>query len=573
MGKALPESHFEPADAAQWTAMVEKLLRGAPVASLDRRDEDGLITRALYPVVKGDAGQNIGQNIGIASADTSADTSTGGWSICAPIKVGKLANAEILTALASGATALMLKDADTAFLAETLDEVVLPAVGIGFQAPQAASDLYHALMALAGAKGYKAEDIAVDLGIDPFPVFSNHARKLPDIPDKIPLGSAEITAGIDLHASAPASHRLFCVDGWAWHNRGLTNVQELAFTVAAIAEILRKANDAGIDPGAMAPRISVRLALPSDMFSGIAKLRAMRILWAGLLSACGVDARAAPLHLAGWASLRMMSILDAEVNMLRTTTALLGGAIGGADAMAAYGHDALSGESAAASRMVRMTQMMMIAESHLAASFDPSAGAPFIESRSDDFAEAGWAAFQEIERAGGLPAALASGVITGQADRAAAARDARLCSGEDDLLGVTLQPLHQPVAEIIPEFSGAMGVGRPATCIEDLRRSIVADPPRLLVILGAADARSDADVQDEKTLRRWLNIAGLNPLFLAADDIQAITTARPDFVIGCGATLHPSTISEAGYLSAAQFSAADDKVAALHSFFAAGKGA
>ena len=74
--------------------------------------------------------------------------------------------------------------------------------------------------------------------------------------------------------------------------------------------------------------------------------------------------------------------------MLRTTTALLGGAIGGADAMVALGHDYLSGESEAARRLARMTQLMMIEESGLARSLDPAGGSAFIENRTDDLASA-----------------------------------------------------------------------------------------------------------------------------------------------------------------------------------------
>ena len=41
---------FDAADMAHWTGMVTRLLKGAPVESLDRFDEDGLVTNAFYPV-------------------------------------------------------------------------------------------------------------------------------------------------------------------------------------------------------------------------------------------------------------------------------------------------------------------------------------------------------------------------------------------------------------------------------------------------------------------------------------------------------------------------------------------
>ena len=101
---------------------------------------------------------------------------------------------------------------------------------------------------------------------------------------------------------------------------------------------------------------------------------------------------------------------------------------------------------------MRMTQAMMIAESQLATTLDPAAGAPFIEQRSDDLAAASWAAFQDIERGGGLLAALADGVIDDLATRAADDRETAIRSGQTDLVGVTLQPRGETVPPVLPAF-------------------------------------------------------------------------------------------------------------------------
>ena len=85
--------------------------------------------------------------------------------------------------------------------------------------------------------------------------------------------------------------------------------------------------------------------------------------------------------------------------MLRTTTALLGGAIGGADQLSAHPHDSLVGSSVAGRRLARMQQHLLIEESGLARSLDPAGGAGFVEARSDQLAEAAWYNFQKIEAA------------------------------------------------------------------------------------------------------------------------------------------------------------------------------
>ena len=360
----------------------------------------------------------------------------------------------------------------------------------------------------------------------------------------------DIAAGLALHAEAPAAHRLFRIDGWHWHNRGLTAAQELGLVTAGLVAVLRAADAQGVDAAAMARRLSARLALPADMFAGIAGCRAMRRLWDGVLASCGADPL--PLPVQGYVSLRMMSVLDPDVNMLRTTTALLGGAIGGADAMAGFGHDVLSGESAEARRIARLAQVLMSDESYLAAGLDPASGSPFIESRTERLAEAGWRRFQEIEAAGGLGAALESGMIESWAHVAAGAREARLRGGDDEILGVTLQPLAGVVPDSLPAHAD---IRRPAAIVEALRRAAAATPPRLLILRGeGADA-------DERALRRLLDIAGLAAVTLNADDVAGIEAARPDWVIGCGVMAVPTGAGR--FLKAGELTSAPDRIAAL----------
>ena len=520
MDMAPKRADFDAADRARWAEMVTRLLKGAPVDSLDRTDEDGIVTHAFYPVTVPD-----GAPVPPLLPMDAARRPVAGWQVIQTVPAD-MTNAEILDALMSGATGLMLSNADEDGLAAQLQGVTLPAVAIRLDGAAATTSHYRRLLAMAGAD---APDVSVDLGLDPV---------------------RDIADGLALHAEAPAAHGLFRIDGWHWHNRGLTAAQELGLVTAGLVSVLRDADAHGVDAAAMARRLSARLALPADMFAGIAGCRAMRRLWDGVLASCGIDPL--PLPVQGHVSLRMMSVLDPDVNMLRTTTALLGGAIGGADAMAGFGHDVLSGESAEARRIARLAQVLMSDESYLAAGLDPASGSPFIESRTEWLAEAGWKRFQEIEAAGGLGAALESGMIGSWARAAAATREARLREGDDEILGATLQPLAGVVPDILPVHAD---IRRPAAIVETLRRAAAARPPRLLILRGeGADA-------DERALRRLLDIAGLTAVSLDADDIVAIKAARPDWIIGCGVVAVPTGAGR--FLKAGELTSAPDRIAAL----------
>ena len=525
MGMTITDAEFGAASMAQWTDMARRILKGAEPDSLARTDEDGLVTSALYPVTADHASAPL------LPADPARRLQAG-WHVCQPMP-NDAVSADCLDALNSGATALLLRSCDAAALAAQLDGVILPAIAIGFDGEAACAGHYRALMALAAAGGETPDALDVDLGLDPL---------------------HQIADGLALHAEAPPTHRLFRMDGWYWHNRGLTAAQELGLITAGLAAMLRSAESAGIEAGEIAGRASVRLALPADSFAGVAVCRAMRRLWDGLLSACNIAP--VPLVIAGHASLRMMSVLDAEVNMLRTTTALLGGAIGGVDMMTGFGHDLLTGESDTARRTARLAQVMMMAESGLSASLDPAAGSPFIEQRTEDLAAAGWAAFQAIEGAGGLAAAIDSGMIAGQAKAAAAARAAALRAGDTDLLGVTLQPVAETVPDILGEFADVV---RPAAMVEAIRRATSASAPRVLLLRGA----SDGAAAEERAMRRLLAVAGVQPVSLAADEGEAVVAARPDMVIGCGMTAVPDGLAAGRFKAAAAILGSGDRIACL----------
>ena len=68
---------------------------------------------------------------------------------------------------------------------------------------------------------------------------------------------------------------------------------------------------------------------------------------------------------------------------------------------------------------------------------DPAAGSWFLDSRTRELAEAGWAEFQMIEAEGGLVEALKGSVIQPRIARARAVREAALKNGAAQILGVT----------------------------------------------------------------------------------------------------------------------------------------
>ena len=108
----------------------------------------------------------------------------------------------------------------------------------------------------------------------------------------------------------------------------------------------------------------------------------------------------------------MLTQRDPYVNMLRATMATFPAGLAGADAITVLPHTlALGLPDAFARRVARNTQLVLLEESNLAKVSDPAAGSGGIESLTQELCQTAWALFQEIEKAGGVFAALEQGLI------------------------------------------------------------------------------------------------------------------------------------------------------------------
>jgi methylmalonyl-CoA mutase len=211
--------------------------------------------------------------------------------------------------------------------------------------------------------------------------------------------------------------RAIVADGTPYHDAGGGDAEELGAAVAAGVAYLRALTGAGLSVDEAFGQIEFRLAVNADQFSSIAKLRAMRRLWARVAEVSGAsEGTAARVHAV--TSSAMMTRRDPWVNMLRTTVATFAAGVGGADAVTVQPFDARLGlPDDFARRIARNTQTLLMEESSLARVVDPAGGSWYAESLTEGIAQAAWTWFTEIERAGGLAAALESGLV---ADRLAA---------------------------------------------------------------------------------------------------------------------------------------------------------
>jgi len=194
-----------------------------------------------------------------------------------------------------------------------------------------------------------------------------------------------------------------------FHNAGANIIQELSIALSAGLEYMNALTDGGLTAEQAASQITFSISIGSRYFLEIAKIRALRVLWANILKKYGVTGTA-KIHAS--TSMWNSTVFDPNVNMLRVTTEAMSAAIAGADSITVIPYDAaFKTPDEFSCRIARNVQLLLKNESSFNKIIDPSAGSYYIESLTDQIASKSLEAFKKIESQGGLLAAILSGSV------------------------------------------------------------------------------------------------------------------------------------------------------------------
>jgi len=437
---------FPAAKVEQWRALVDKALKGADFEKrLVRRTADGLKIDPLYTRADALAGAEEALP-GQAPFTRGTKAVSGGWDIRTfHIESDpKAANTAILEDLDGGVTSIGLQvgfgnglAATKEALGAALDGVLLDVCPIVLVAGDAFFDAALALTGVWDARGVKAAERQGSFGADPIGTLAMTGR----LSESLDTSLARAVALMKITAASPRVQAM-TADGVVAHVAGASEAQELAVMLSTLVAYLRAAEKGGLTPAEALPKINVSLAADIDEFSTIAKLRAARRLIWRVADACGAGDAAASVTINCPTSYRMMAKRDPWTNILRTTIACTGAALGGADAIVVLPFTfALGKPDAFARRVARNIQIVCQEESHLGRVTDPAGGSWYVENLTEDMAKKAWAIFQDIEGRGGMAAALTSGYIQDIIAKTADARANDIATLRQELTGVSAFPL------------------------------------------------------------------------------------------------------------------------------------
>ena len=222
-----------------------------------------------------------------------------------------------------------------------------------------------------------------------------------------------------------------------YQEAGATADIELAYTLADGLEYLRAGVNAGMDIDAFAPRLSFFWAIGMNHFMEIAKMRAGRLLWAKIVKQFNPKnpkslALRTHSQTSGWS----LTEQDPFNNVGRTCIEAMGAALGHTQSLHTNALDeAIALPTDFSARIARNTQIYIQDETTICKSIDPWGGSYYVESLTQELVEKAWAHIQEIEKLGGMAAAIESGIPKLRIEEAAARTQARIDSGAQTIVG------------------------------------------------------------------------------------------------------------------------------------------
>lgn len=236
-----------------------------------------------------------------------------------------------------------------------------------------------------------------------------------------PIKSAKshVSISVDLHENNELSEQsktlidfvrneqfpLFLADGFKIQQCGGSITQELSFILSSAHEYLILLQNEGLTIDEAAGCIHFRTGIGASYFQEIAKIRALRLLWANIVRqyqpkhACSYNCR-----ITAQTGFLNKSAKDPHTNLLRLTTEAMSAISGGIEELVVLPHNAVSknGVDSLSERMAINISLILKEESYLHAVIDPTGGSYTIEDLTNQISDVTWSLFQEMDAKGGI---------------------------------------------------------------------------------------------------------------------------------------------------------------------------
>ena len=485
----VPLDEFTPPTDEEWKAACEALLKGAPFEKkmftktyegitfdpmYTRKHTEDILPKGVMPgmgdYLRGvDAAGYIGKPWGIAQAcDETLPAENNELLRHEHDKGATIYHIVLDTASRAGVDARQAEAVgDTGTSVTTVEDMHVLLTGLDLAKfplyVYAGANAVPLLALVAAARRASGEDMAEVHGIvgaDPIGALAADG-KLPASLD----AHYDSLAAAARWATVNAPHlRTVFVRSDVYSNGGANDVQEVASVLATATAYLRALCERGLTIDEAASQIAFAFSMGANFFLQIAKLRAVRPLWAQIVGAFGGSAEAQKMRIHARPALFFKTIYDPYVNMLRNTTEIFSGVVGGIDSFesAPFDEPIRKGDEFSR-RIARNVQIMLQEEFGLLQPIDPAGGSWAVETLTRQMKEKIWAEFQRIEKEGGIIAALRAGSLQESVAAVLAARFKNADLRRDRIVGNNMYPnMTETLLETRAEDTAALKAQRTA---------------------------------------------------------------------------------------------------------------
>ena len=485
----VPLDEFTPPTDEEWKAACEALLKGAPFEKkmftktyegitfdpmYTRKHTEDILPKGVMPgmgdYLRGvDAAGYIGKPWGIAQAcDETLPAENNELLRHEHDKGATIYHIVLDTASRAGVDARQAEAVgDTGTSVTTVEDMHVLLTGLDLAKfplyVYAGANAVPLLALVAAARRASGEDMAEVRGIvgaDPIGALAADG-KLPASLD----AHYDSLAAAARWATVNAPHlRTVFVRSDVYSNGGANDVQEVASVLATATAYLRALCERGLTIDEAASQIAFAFSMGANFFLQIAKLRAVRPLWAQIVGAFGGSAEAQKMRIHARPALFFKTIYDPYVNMLRNTTEIFSGVVGGIDSFesAPFDEPIRKGDEFSR-RIARNVQIMLQEEFGLLQPIDPAGGSWAVETLTRQMKEKIWAEFQRIEKEGGIVAALRAGSLQESVAAVLAARFKNADLRRDRIVGNNMYPnMTETLLETRAEDTAALKAQRTA---------------------------------------------------------------------------------------------------------------
>ena len=485
----VPLDEFTPPTDEEWKAACEALLKGAPFEKkmftktyegitfdpmYTRKHTEDILPKGVMPgmgdYLRGvDAAGYIGKPWGIAQAcDETLPAENNELLRHEHDKGATIYHIVLDTASRAGVDARQAEAVgDTGTSVTTVEDMHVLLTGLDLAKfplyVYAGANAVPLLALVAAARRASGEDMAQVRGIvgaDPIGALAADG-KLPTSLD----AHYDSLAAAARWATVNAPHlRTVFVRSDVYSNGGANDVQEVASVLATATAYLRALCERGLTIDEAASQIALAFSMGANFFLQIAKLRAVRPLWAQIVGAFGGSAEAQKMRIHARPALFFKTIYDPYVNMLRNTTEIFSGVVGGIDSFesAPFDEPIRKGDEFSR-RIARNVQIMLQEEFGLLQPIDPAGGSWAVETLTRQMKEKIWAEFQRIEKEGGIVAALRAGSLQESVAAVLAARFKNADLRRDRIVGNNMYPnMTETLLETRAEDTAALKAQRTA---------------------------------------------------------------------------------------------------------------